>query len=1032
MKKVITGVIILAFAGVVSARTITVGLDPGYDFNTIQAAINDSNDGDVVLVAPGTYTGDGNRDIDFLGKAVTVRSTDPNDPNIVATTIIDCNGTESEPHRGFYFHNGEDSESVLDGLTITNGHGYLEGGGGIYCTNSSPKIANCVITHNISLDIGGGIFCWDSNAEITGCTIRENRSGAMGGGIVGCGGPITDCLITGNLSEIQGGGLSNCFGPISNCTITHNSAIDGGGGLEGCSGSMTNCNISGNRARHGGGLIYCNGTINNCTIIGNAARDQGGALEYCGGTITNCIIWNNVAKWGAQLYWSAEPTFSCIQDWTGGEHNISEDPCFVAPGAGYWDDNNTPEPWDDFWAWADGDYHLLPSSPCIDTGDPNYIPEPNETDLDGKSRLVDGDENGIPIVDIGAYEFTPSPVIVVSAMDFYFIQDGPNREPQVLQIKNSGNRPLYWKVIEDCNWLEVSPTNGISIDEIDEVTITVEPNGLALGLYRYAFEVQDSNALNSPVSINITMLVGEILRVPDMFATIQAAIDVAYDGYVVIVAPGTYTGDGNRDIDFLGKAITVRSTDPNNPDVVAATVIDCEGTWSNDHCGFVFNSGEDENSILNGLTIRNGGDSVYSGAIHCKNSSPTITNCILVNNLGRRGGVIYCEDSNPTIKSCTISDNIGLDGGGIYCHQSSPLITGCIINGNWALYGGGIYCEFYSNPTITNSVITGNIAEQTLIMEGGCGGGIYVGHDSPTISNCIISGNSAEQGWGGGIYFAGGNPKVINCTITGNSATYGGGSIAACYGLINNCTIVGNAVRRSGSSIIEYCTGTITNCIIWDNDSSEQLRNSVNPIYSCIEGWTGGGEHNISEEPCFVEYGSGYWDDNNTPDDYDDLWVWTEGDYHLLANSPCIDTGDPNFVPEPNETDLDGNPRVMGPAIDMGAYEYEPPIPADVDIEPDTLNLASKGNWLTCYIWLPADYNVTDIDPNSVLLEDIIPAERSEINNDAAIVKFSRSAVQGILSIGENEITLTGELLDGTIFEGTDIISVIDKGGKKK
>ncbi len=107
-------------------------------------------------------------------------------------------------------------------------------------------------------------------------------------------------------------------------------------------------------------------------------------------------------------------------------------------------------------------------------------------------------------------------------------------------------------------------------------------------------------------------------------------------------------------------------------------------------------------------------------------------------------------------------------------------------------------------------------------------------------------------------------------------------------------------------------------------------------------------------------------------------------------------------------------------------------IEADISIDPNTLNLASKGNWLTCYIWLPEDYNVADIDPNSVFLEDIVAAERFEINDDAAIVKFSRSEVQNILNIGENEITVTGELLDGTIFEGTDIISVIDKGGKKK
>ena len=85
---------------------------PG-DYPTIQSAIDNCNNGDVVIVSPGIYTGDGNRDIGFLGKAITVTSVDPNDPNIVAATIIDCQGTEIEPHRGFYFHNGEDENSVL-------------------------------------------------------------------------------------------------------------------------------------------------------------------------------------------------------------------------------------------------------------------------------------------------------------------------------------------------------------------------------------------------------------------------------------------------------------------------------------------------------------------------------------------------------------------------------------------------------------------------------------------------------------------------------------------------------------------------------------------------------------------------------------------------------------------------------------------------------------------------------------------------------------------------------------------------------
>ena len=104
---------------------------------------------------------------------------------------------------------------------------------------------------------------------------------------------------------------------------------------------------------------------------------------------------------------------------------------------------------------------------------------------------------------------------------------------------------------------------------------------------------------------------------------------------------------------------------------------------------------------------------------------------------------------------------------------------------------------------------------------------------------------------------------------------------------------------------------------MWGNTapSGPQIYNydetsSATVSYSDVQGgWPG--EGNIDADPCFVE--PGYWDANG---------VWVDGDYHLLADSPCINAGDPNYIAEPNETDLDGKPRVIGGRIDMGAYEF--------------------------------------------------------------------------------------------------------------
>ena len=115
-------------------------------------------------------------------------------------------------------------------------------------------------------------------------------------------------------------------------------------------------------------------------------------------------------------------------------------------------------------------------------------------------------------------------------------------------------------------------------------------------------------------------------------------------------------------------------------------------------------------------------------------------------------------------------------------------------------------------------------------------------------------------------------------------------------------------------------------------------------------------------------------------------------------------------------------------------------VSATIDMDPDTLNLKSKGKLITAYVELPEGYDVADIDVSTILLEDTIsaeahPTEIRDYDDDGfadLMVKFDRSAVQGILEVGDEvEITVTGELTDGTVFEGSDTIRVIDKGKGK-
>ena len=138
--RVVLALLVLSVASTSIAATHYIKADGTGDYTTIQDGITASVAGDTVLLAAGTYTGVGNRDIDFLGKAITVTS--ESGPDV---TIIDCETLG----RGFYFHNGESEDAFVSGFTITNGR-VRDQGGGIYCINSSPTIIDCIIINNIA------------------------------------------------------------------------------------------------------------------------------------------------------------------------------------------------------------------------------------------------------------------------------------------------------------------------------------------------------------------------------------------------------------------------------------------------------------------------------------------------------------------------------------------------------------------------------------------------------------------------------------------------------------------------------------------------------------------------------------------------------------------------------------------------------------------------------------------------------------------------------------------------------------------
>jgi len=557
---------------------------------------------------------------------------------------------------------------------------------------------------------------------------------------------------------------------------------------------------------------------------------------------------------------------------------------------------------------------------------------------------------------------------------------------------------------------------------------------------------------------------------PADFDTIQAAIDYSVDGDEIVVADGRYARQGNGNIDFGGRAITVRSK--SGPE---SCIIDLERLA----CGFDFHNGESESSIVRGFSITYGW-AFNGGAIYCHNSSPTIANCIISDSVaggpgGGAGGAIYCAGASPTIVDCTISNNVAAGpGGGIFCTgESNPKIINCTIINNSVesyidgVFGGGVGCEQDSNANIINCIISGNRAIGRLHKGGGIGcidsspvitnctiyrnwsiygSGLYFERGNPVITRCMVTRNEGPRAYGrlytfgGGMHCRESNPKITNSTLSGNYAGSGGGICCeeASTATVNNCTVTGNSADFGGGIFSQDSNCVVTNCVLWANEAAWEGPEifladygNVWAIYSGIEGsWPG--EGNIDADPCFVD--RGFWEDANDPNA-----IWVDGDYRLWEDSPCIDAGDPNYMTEPNETDLDGNPRVISSRIDMGAYEYWPPVQAEMKLTPQSVNCASRGKYIKAHITLPEPIFAEDVDVNEPALAEPVDVESEYIkilgNGDSPVkveIGFDRQEFcDCVAETGQMEVTVRGYLTTGQAFIATDTVKIGKRGGRR-
>jgi hypothetical protein len=304
------------------------------------------------VIIKGGYAGSGEPDPNArnieLYETILSGDLNDNDVEVLNTHELLDEPTRAENSYHVVTGSGTDATAVLDGFTIKGGNGGVTGshrGGGMYNYIGSPTLTNCTFSDN-STTIGGGMYNFDSSSTVTNCTFSGN-SANFGGGMYNEQGAVT----------------------LTNCNFIHNLASEIGGGMANFISSPT---------------------VTNCTFSGNSAVNYGGGISNYDNSpvLTNCILWGNTAPSGPQIHnyygtSSATVSYSDVQGGWPGAGNINANPLFV--------DSST------------GDCHLLHNSLCIDAGDPCYVAGPNETDMDGRPRIIYGR------IDMGAYEFFNTP-----------------------------------------------------------------------------------------------------------------------------------------------------------------------------------------------------------------------------------------------------------------------------------------------------------------------------------------------------------------------------------------------------------------------------------------------------------------------------------------------------------------------------------------------------------------------------------------------------------------------------------------------
>mgnify|MGYP000309590785 CR=1 FL=1 len=759
------------------------------------------------------------------------------------------------------------------------------------------EVDSSLFRYNIGAFRGTAIFLYNSHSRISNSQFYKNNGQAsillinVRASDENISSPIIENNIFRNNTERDLGiiTIEDHSRPIIDRNIFHDNSLGREGAIFSYNGSVstiTNNLIFNNKGidnfypqTHLFAGIECyasSSKIFNNTIVNNGMYGVS-VFENCNVDLKNNIIWGNSNKSfrigrGAKL----DIQYCDIYEGEEGFSYLYLD----EPGDTkvFYKNNISTEPG----FISENSFELSESSKCLNNGMPNLSDLPiGNKDLGGNNRIFGGR------IDIGAYENQK----ILAKDDIFFSPDSIEFISNISEVDTSIIDIIYINNSKITDIEEIPPPFSFNLNE-DSTKISVFVYSDAVGEY---FDTLKINTTTGRKFVPIKAWIGEKAS-GEVYGDwdspyIKITSDIIIpDGKTLTIHPGT-TIDflGHYKVDVKGRLLAIGNSAnyikfTSQKELVGWKGIRFDNTSSSN------DSSRIEYCILENEITRGENEEMNGGAVFVSNFSKlVISDCIIQNNDGDGyyGGGIYLEAADILIQRNKLINNIGGYGGAICLNYSNPKIICNYISGNWSNDGGGLLIQGNSNALISNNIIINNV--------GGYGGAI-------------------SMNWA--------NPLIFSNTIINNSARQDGGAI---YMWFNSNPIISN-------NIIYQNKVTSDDHYVYSEPNKVQISmadDSNNP--ACYYNDLQGGSENILINGKDIYHGEYL---NNI--DADPLFIEGDSIYTLSNTSPCINTGksDINLNELGTSVDFEGNYRIYGENIDIGAVEYYPIPVIDTVIQP--------------------------------------------------------------------------------------------------